>query len=72
MYWKHVNTRSSYCLSVVVVYKIWWAYVGKLSDFATLLRHNTTERLPTPGLDLQRMAICSLLSCPFTVVPYAD
>jgi hypothetical protein len=42
MYWKHVNTRSSYCVSVVAV--------GTLSDFAILLRHNTTNRLPIPGL----------------------
>jgi hypothetical protein len=47
MYWKHVNTTSSYCVSMVVVYKIWWAWVGKLSDFAKSLRHNTTKRLPT-------------------------
>jgi hypothetical protein len=38
MYWKNVNTRSSYCVSVVV-YKIWWAYVGTLSDLAKLLWH---------------------------------
>jgi hypothetical protein len=50
MYWKHVNTRSSYCVSVVVVYKIWWALVGTVSDFATLLRHSTAKRLLTPGL----------------------
>jgi hypothetical protein len=25
--------------------------VGTLSDSATLLRHNTTKRLPTPGLE---------------------
>ena len=30
--------------------KIWWAYVGTPSDFATLLRHSTTKSLPTPGL----------------------
>ena len=30
--------------------KIWWAQVGTLSDFATLLKHNTTKRLPTPIL----------------------
>jgi hypothetical protein len=35
----------------MVVYKIWWTYVGTLSDFATLLRHSTTERLQTPVLD---------------------
>jgi hypothetical protein len=51
MYWKHVNTRSSYCVSMVVVYKIWWAEFGTLSDFETLLRHNTTKRLPTPDID---------------------
>jgi hypothetical protein len=39
-----VNTRPSYCVSVVVVYKIWWAQVGTLTDFATLIRHNTTKR----------------------------
>jgi hypothetical protein len=50
MYWKHVNTRTSYFVSMVVVYKIWWALVGTLSDFATLLRHSTTKRLLTPGL----------------------
>ena len=32
--------------------KTWWAYVGTLSDFATLLRHDTTKRLPTPVLEL--------------------
>jgi hypothetical protein len=63
MYRKHVNTRSSYCVSVVVIYKIWWAYVGTLSDFATLLPHNTTERLPTPGLDgfVKQKIFCPLL-----------
>jgi hypothetical protein len=50
MYWKHVNTRSSYCVSMVGVYKIWWALVGTLSGLATLLRHNTTKRLPTPDV----------------------
>jgi hypothetical protein len=30
---------------------IWWTYVGTLSDSATLLRHNTTKRLPIPVLD---------------------
>jgi hypothetical protein len=35
---------------VVVAYKIWWAKVGTLSNFATLLRHGTANRLPTPGL----------------------
>jgi hypothetical protein len=50
MYWKHVKTRPSYRVSMVVVYKIWWASVGMLSDFATLLRHNTTKRLPNPAL----------------------
>lgn len=30
--------------------KIWWAYFGTLSNFATLFRHDTTKRLPTPGL----------------------
>jgi hypothetical protein len=25
MYWKLVNTKSSYCVSVIVLYKIWWA-----------------------------------------------
>ena len=30
--------------------KIWWAQVGTLSGFVTLLGHNTTKRLPTPGL----------------------
>jgi hypothetical protein len=51
MYWKHVNTRSSYCVSMVVVYRIWWAQVGTLSDFATLLHHNAAKRLLTPGLE---------------------
>jgi hypothetical protein len=57
MYWKHVNTRSIYCVSMVVVYKMWWAYVGKLSDFATLLRHNTAKRLPTRGLQRKRQGL---------------
>ena len=30
--------------------KIWWAYVGTLSDFATLFRHNNTKRWPTSGV----------------------
>jgi hypothetical protein len=55
MYWEHVNTSSRYCVSVVVVYKIWWAKFGTLSDFATLLRHNTTKRLPTPDLRFSGM-----------------
>jgi hypothetical protein len=50
IYWKHVNTRSSYCVSVVGVYKMWWGWVGTLSDFATLLGHSTAKRLPTPDL----------------------
>jgi hypothetical protein len=50
VYWKRVNTRSSHCVSMVGVYKIWWAEVGTLSDFATLVRHSTTESLPNPGL----------------------
>jgi hypothetical protein len=29
---------------------IWWAWVGTMSDSATLHRHNTTKRLPTPVL----------------------
>jgi hypothetical protein len=40
-----------------------------LSDFATLLRHNTTKSLPTPGLDYDeyfavkdvRVGNCSLI-----------
>jgi hypothetical protein len=46
---KHVNTRSSYCVSVVGVYKIWWAWVGTVSDFVKLLGYSTAERLPTAG-----------------------
>jgi hypothetical protein len=36
---------------VVVVYKIWWAEFGTVSDFATLLRHKTAKCLPTPGVE---------------------
>ena len=32
--------------------QMWWAYIGTLSDFGTLFRHNTTTRLPTPGIEL--------------------
>jgi hypothetical protein len=39
---------------VVVVYKIWWAYVGTVSDFATLLRHNTTTTT-TPAVSPQTL-----------------
>ena len=34
----------------VIYIKKWRAYVSTPSDFATLLRHNTTKRLPTPAL----------------------
>ena len=34
--------------------KMWWAFVGTLSDFGTLFRHNTAKRLPTPGLELRK------------------
>jgi hypothetical protein len=64
MYWKHVNTRSSYCVSMVVVYKIWWAHVGMQSDFATLLRHNTTKRLPTPDVEYRQPKHVAALNKP--------
>ena len=39
--------------------KMWWAYVGTLSDLGTSIRHNTTKRLPTPGVRywVKRVAI---------------
>jgi hypothetical protein len=48
------NTRSSYCVSVVGVRKIWWVWVGTLSDLATLLWLSNTEGLPTAALVLRR------------------
>jgi hypothetical protein len=35
---------------MVVVYKIWWASVGTLSHFVTLLQHNAAKRLPNPDM----------------------
>jgi hypothetical protein len=32
-------------VSAVFVYKIWWALVGTVSDFAKLLQHKTTKTL---------------------------
>jgi hypothetical protein len=42
---------------MVVAYKIWWTYIGTLSDFATLLWHNTTKRLPTSEIEARDTAL---------------
>ena len=41
--------------------KIWWALVGKLSDFGTLFWHNTIKRLPIPGLDSGSIPLWKIL-----------
>jgi hypothetical protein len=51
MNWKHVNTRSSYCVSMVLYIKYGGPKFGTLSNFATLFWHNTTKILPTPALN---------------------
>jgi hypothetical protein len=43
--------------------KIWWAYVGTLSNFGTLFRHNITKRLATPALNDEKIHKHNSLSC---------
>jgi hypothetical protein len=63
MYWKHVNTRSSYCVSMVVVYKIWWALVGTLSDLQHYFGTTLLKRLPTPVIQSCLVCVQNCTTC---------
>ena len=50
MYWKHFDTKSSEFFSLGVLYKNLVGLSWHTEWLFNIIRHNTTKRLPTPGL----------------------